>query len=48
MNTELFINTKCIATEFCHSVLKIAISSYSIHMNYCLDVSTCVYYELTN
>ena len=46
MNTELFVNTKYILSFAiaCYRLSYLAI----VHMNYCLDFSTCMYCDLTN
>ena len=46
MNTKLFVNTNYTVNFAiaCYRLPYLAI----VHMNYCLDFSTCLYYELTN
>ena len=46
MNTELFVNTNYILNfaTACYRLPYLAI----VHMNYCQDFSTCLYYELTD
>ena len=46
MNAELFVNTKYILNfaMACYRLLHLA----KVHMNYCLEISTCLYHELTS